>query len=125
MPGVEITAGHRPLDEIEIHIVEAEPVKAPLECALYVPDPLRVVPDFSCNKEFFTRHAAGRDAASRCFFVPERGCRVKEPVTHKRSGSDGGFSLPFRVHLEGPEAEERHPGAGVESNRFIHEGIIT
>ena len=49
-PGSGIAAGYGPVDQIQVYIIQTEPVQTPLEGSGYVSDTLRVIPDLGGDK---------------------------------------------------------------------------
>ncbi len=119
VPGIEIAAGYRPVHEIEIDIVQAETIKAPLERALYIADSLRCVPDFGCDKELLSRNAATADSLADLLLIFICRCRVKQVIAHGCGVGDRGYCL-VAGRLVQPEPEPRHFNSVVQRNCVIH-----
>ena len=68
-PSVEKTSGNRPVNEVQIHVIQLQPLQASAERILNIPQPLGVVPDFGCDEQVFAGDAALSDSPSDGIFV--------------------------------------------------------
>src|SRR5512143_2084006 len=57
-PGFEPQSSNRPMDEVEINVVEAEPLKAGIECVQRAIEALILVPELGRDEHFFARYVA-------------------------------------------------------------------
>ena len=51
-PGLKITAGYRPVDQIQINVVQLKAFEASVKSTFDISDTLRVIPDFGGDKKF-------------------------------------------------------------------------
>ena len=66
-PGAEITSRNRPVDQIQINIIQFEPVQASFKSTLNVSQTLCGIPYFCSNKKFISRYSTAGDSPSYIF----------------------------------------------------------
>ena len=80
-PGAEITSRNRPVDQIQIHIIQFEPVQASFKSTLNVSQTLCGIPYFCSNKKFISRYSTAGDSPSYIFFVFIYGGCINQTVS--------------------------------------------
>lgn len=129
-PGAEITSRNRPVDQIQIHIIQFEPVQASFKSTLNVSQTLCGIPYFCSNKKFISRYSTAGDSPSYIFFA-----LYTEAVSIRRYPDSTAeiiaFSASFSpVALYTPSPSKRHLCLYSEnsiiqnnsSNSYIHFG---
>ena len=93
-----------PVDDIEVDVIEAEPLKAPLclDVGLF---PTGV--ELCGDENFFTRHSAFGERPSDTFFVAVRLSRVDVVVPEIERRPDGVHALGAIGHLPDAQPEQR------------------
>ena len=80
-PGAEITSRNRPVDQIQIHIIQFEPVQASFKSTLNVSKTLCGIPYFCSNKKFISRYSTAGNSPSYIFFVFIYGGCINQTVS--------------------------------------------
>ena len=80
-PGAEITSRNRPVDQIQINIIQFEPVQASFKSTLNVSQTLCGIPYFCSNKKFISRYSTAGDSPSYIFFVFIYGGCINQTVS--------------------------------------------
>ena len=80
-PGAEITSRNRPVDQIQIHIIQFEPIQASFKSTLNVSQTLCGIPYFCSNKKFISRYSTAGDSPSYIFFIFIYGGCINQTVS--------------------------------------------
>ena len=92
----------RPVDKVEIHVVEAELVQRLVEGRSGIS--LAVIPQLRGDEELLARDAGRGNRTAHAFLVAVDSCGVDVAVAHLEGFEDQLFGL-LRVNLEDAEAE--------------------
>jgi hypothetical protein len=125
-PGVHVPVppGHRPVDEVEVHVVQAEPVEAvPQRLAgLALAVPLAV--ELRGDERLGPRHSAGPDGVADPALVAVAVRGVHQPVAARERLGDGRLGLGV-VHRPRPQPEHRHlRAAGQRNPGYVHGELL-
>ena len=117
-PRVDIAVGrrHRPVDEVKVERVEAEPVHARVEGAQRGVEAVVVLPDLGGDEELLPRHGRPAHGAPHLRLVRVERGRVEVPVPEVDRGTAERLRIAGR-HLVQSQAELRDHGAVVERQR--------
>ncbi len=109
----------RPVDQIQIHIVQAEPVQALLECILGAVFANVVVPQFRGDEQVCTVHIAFGDGLAHRSLVAVYARRVDMAVPVLEGGAYGVHGLWAVLDLEHAEAYLRDHHVVVERDAMV------
>ena len=112
-PGVQITSGNRPVDQIEIHVIQTETFEASIESFLDVPDPLGGIPDLCRDEKLFSRNSAVHEGVSEFHFIFVYGGSIEQAITYAQRIVDRAVHGILVGDLKEAESEIRHGSAGI------------
>ncbi len=115
MPGVDVLvlSWHRPVDQVEVGVVQAEAVEALAEGAPRLIAGVPIVPQLRRDEEFPARHTAGSDGATDLGLVLVRGRCVDVPIADLERLRHEALGVLARDEV-GADAELRDGLTGVE-----------
>lgn len=108
--------GHRPVDQVEVDVIEAQLVERGVEGAQRRVVALVVVPHLRGDEQVLTGDPGRGQGAAGALLVPVGGRRVDRAVAGLEGGRHGRRRLVVR-HLPDAEAQLRHPHAVVQGDR--------
>jgi hypothetical protein len=113
LPGldVQVLGRHRPMDEVQVHVIQAEDLAAVLECCLG--PVLFTVPELGGDKDVLARNAGGCDRCSNSGLVAVGGSRVDVAVSSLEGVLHGALGIPRR-YLENTETKLGYGDAVVQ-----------
>ena len=112
-PPEAVVVAERLVDQVEVDVVEAEPLEGPLEGGLGVGLAGVLDPQLGRDEQLVARDAAAAHGPADRLLVPVGGGGVDEPVADLEGGGDGLLGL-LRGDLVDAETEDRHLDAVVQ-----------
>ena len=120
MPCIQRTARNRPLNQIQIHVVETQTLQTSVKGFFNITDSLRCIPDFCGNEQFFPRNTAISDTLAYIHFVFKGGSGIEKPVAYRCGVCDHALRFARTGHFIQTESEARHPMSGVQIKVVFH-----
>ncbi len=124
LPGIQIAAGNRPVDQIKVHVIQLKTFQASGKCTLYIAYTLSGIPNLSGDKQLFPRYRGGLDCPSHAVFVFIGGSSVNQPVASSKGMGDSSFHFIFTGGSVNTQTAQRHLLVIVQGNCWncrIHE----
>ena len=80
-PGADVTSRNRPVDQIQINIIQLQTIKTSLKGSLDIPKTLSCVPYLAGDEEFASRNSTSGDATSDVLFIFIYGSGVDQTIS--------------------------------------------
>ena len=106
-PPEAVVVPERLVDQVQVDVVETEPLQRPLEGRRGVGLAGVLDPQLGRHEQLVTSDAAAGDGPADSLLVPVRGCRVDQPVADLQGSGDGLLGL-LRRDLIHAETKDRH-----------------
>lgn len=107
-PSIDVSVIGRPVNEIEIEIVEFHFSHGFVESGKCFFVSEVSVPDFGCDKKFLAWDAGFANALARTCFVAVDGCSVDATVAESDGFFDGGYEFGTFCYFKYAKSEDGH-----------------